>query len=625
MKSPLLLLCLAVPFVCSTKDCPTVLHKDLTCTNDYNNTIACTWNSTSMSVRPDSVCTLNVQKPGNKRYRSSCDLKPADHARPFLRTCLVQFHVMWRFQSFDKLNFTLSCSTMKLSWSMTYRPICHIKLNPPPKPHVNYTTVSWLPQVGNLRIRIYNCELQWKRVDQSWNEIQAKESIETQCDWNCTTELYSDDLILGEMYEARIRVQGAYLSSTWSNWSPTTTWVSPVGKPPPTQTPLSGTTGGVWGIAAGLVALLLLLILFRTDKTTWIYIKKIIHPPIPHPQVSFPKNACFQNEWSPYFTSDAIHSFSKSSEIVPVEMSSTVDDVTPIGTEAAQLEKKSNKHQNQSSGSGFSNPTYPHLSHAFLHVHSLRPGNLEACSCDTPYGPVGCQGDGDTAEQYNDEGRQREMEILQLLSNSSNNSEPMLLVSDYEKVDRVRLQSLDSGVCSGEEVSQESLEADSINTTDHPDEIPEGSEEQERGDGTETHIHKLFGGSGGVLDRATIQVCSGYEQVQKLLANSPEPPQLDSHFHSQGEEQVSLEQKLQEAEKPTESTLLLLPPLSSSTLVSLALASLAPLPMNFSGAGLSPSLRPLPGQTLERFAVMSQSRPVEPSGDGYMPVRQEED
>ncbi|KAM3623963.1 uncharacterized protein V6R79_017475 [Siganus canaliculatus] len=442
----------------------------------------------------------------------------------------------------------------------------------------------------------------------------------------CKTELDQSDLFRGETYEARVRVQDAQYLYTWSEWSPTTTWVSPIGEipPPPTPPPLSGVTKAVWGISACAAVFVFLFILTRTDKTTWLYVvKRIRGPPLPHPGKSFLQDVNFQNGWSPYFTSDTIHSFSKSSEIVPVEMSSTVDDVTPIGPEAAQLEKKSNEHHSQSSSSGFSNPSYSHLSHASLPILSLRPGNLEACSSDTPYGPVGCQGDGDTAEQYNDEGRQREVEIVQLLSNGSNNSEPMLLVSDYEKVDRVRLQSLDSGVCSGEEVSQESLEADSINTTDHPDEIPEGSMEQERGDGTETHIHKLFGGSGGVLDRATIQVCSGYEQVQKLLANSPEPPQLDSHFHSQGEEQVSLEQKLQEAEKPTESTLLLLPPLSSSTLVSLALASLAPLPMNFSGAGLSPSLQPLPG--LERFAVMSQGRPVEPSGDGYMPVRQEED
>ncbi|KAM3623444.1 uncharacterized protein V6R79_011307 [Siganus canaliculatus] len=243
MKNPLLLLCLAVPFICpvETKDCPAILHEDLTCYNDYNNTIACTWNSTSMSVPPESVCTLFVQKPGNSKYRSSCDLKPADQARPSLRTCLVEFDVMWRFQSFDKLTFDLSCSTVNLSWKMTYWPICHIKLNPPPKPHVNYTTVSWLPQVGKLRIRNYNCELQWKRADQSWNEIQAKENISTQCDWNCKTELYSDDLIQGEMYEARIRVQDAYLLSTWSNWSPTTTWVSSVGKPfpcPPPPPPL---------------------------------------------------------------------------------------------------------------------------------------------------------------------------------------------------------------------------------------------------------------------------------------------------------------------------------------------------------------------------------------------------
>lgn len=61
----------------------------------------------------------------------------------------------------------------------------------------------------------------------------------TQCDWNCTAELDPDLLIQGERYEARVRAEAAHdwADSTWSEWGPTTSWVSLVGKtkPPPSS------------------------------------------------------------------------------------------------------------------------------------------------------------------------------------------------------------------------------------------------------------------------------------------------------------------------------------------------------------------------------------------------------
>lgn len=60
-------------------------------------------------------------------------------------------------------------------------------------------------------------------------------TIDKDCKLNCETELNPDGLFQGERYEARTRVlvSQAKPTSTWSDWSPTTSWVSPVGKTKP--------------------------------------------------------------------------------------------------------------------------------------------------------------------------------------------------------------------------------------------------------------------------------------------------------------------------------------------------------------------------------------------------------
>lgn len=52
-----------------------------------------------------------------------------------------------------------------------------------------------------------------------------------ECTLNCTAEL-TDDLILGEWYEARVRVRPSHkrFTSSWSEWSPIESWKSQTGK-----------------------------------------------------------------------------------------------------------------------------------------------------------------------------------------------------------------------------------------------------------------------------------------------------------------------------------------------------------------------------------------------------------
>lgn len=335
---------------------------------------------------------------------------------------------------------------------------------------------------------------------------------------------------------------------------------------------------------------------------------------------SFP----FQNVLSSHFSRECFSSFMKPVEIVPVEVTSTLDAVVHSGLEAVLQDIKA-KNSNQSTSSNFSNPIYSQLSPRPPPLFPLTVGKLQACDADTPYGPVGCHGDDNTAGQDRDEVRGKEVSILQLFSEVNN--EPMLVISDYEKVERLqperlRLQSLDSGVGTGEEASQESLEADSISVT------PDGSKsKEETEEGEKLDFLKLFRGSAGVLDKGSIQVCSGYEQIQKVQDESPELHSLDSGINSGGEEQMSQEESPEDDDnKPTESTDLLFTPLRPFGVEEQSLFSFAPLPIKFSGATVSPVLQPLPGHILERIALMSSNWSVsamEPSGDGYLPVSQE--
>ncbi|XP_071360237.1 interleukin-2 receptor subunit beta-like isoform X2 [Trachinotus anak] len=627
-KTPLLFLLLAMLRVCTVRmdiaNCPSLPDKNLTCYNDYNQNITCVWNSTN--VHTDAVCTLHAIKLNyNSKFAHSipCDLQPVSTSEPALKKCSLYFKKPYLFFEKDVVSINLSCNSTKKNVTISYRPVCHVKLNPPGKPEINFTTASCFTQVQfNKKLPYYKVELQWKREDQSWSDstVQTKD---TKRDSDCTTELQPDFLIQGERYEARVRLRATdqWIKSTWSDWSPTASWVSPVGgtKSPPLQ-PLSGVAGSVLGmiIAGAVFALFLAVLLMRNDKATWVY-RKIKGSPLPDPGKSFLKDVNFQNWLSPHFTSESFHFPLKQEEIVSVEVTYTVDAVTLCKKEASLLEKMRSENSYESSSSSFSNPSYSRPL-----VSSPTTGNLEPCAADTPSGSVGSKGEGKTAEEEREEERKKELEILQLLS-KGNNSEPVQVISDYEKVERhqdeqFRLPSLDSGVCSGEEVSQESLEADSISATDSHDEGSEGKEQEREGGNGKVDFRMLFGGSGSVFSKGSIQVCSGYEQVPKLLPGSPELPSMDSGVCSGGEEQMSHEESLEDFDKSTESTSFQFPPPFSST-IPCSLPSVSQLPFKFSDTDLSPALQP---NVQERIALMSTSRSLAPSGDGYMPVKQEQ-
>lgn len=290
-------------------------------------------------------------------------------------------------------------------------------------------------------------------------------------------------------------------------------------------------------------------------------------------------------------------------EIVQVEVASSLNAVRSTELQAMLQGMLTVKSDHPSSSSGFSNPIYSHLSPPLPSALTLTAANLEPCDADTPYGPVGCQSDDKNVEQ------DEESAILRLLSEGK--CKETIVSSDYEKVervdmDRVRLQSLDSGVCSSEEVSEESLEADSI--TKAADEDRNEIEEEEN------DFLKLVGG-GGVLAKGSIEVCSDYEQIQKMPKYTSQPLSLDSSTISGCGQLVSHEHSLTEEES--------MPLLCSphAPVLQCSSPALPSLPLDLPGADFGGS-----GKILEQIPLMSLDRAVsgiEPSTDEYLPVRWE--
>ncbi|XP_029368582.1 uncharacterized protein LOC115049999 isoform X2 [Echeneis naucrates] len=628
METCLLFLLLGLLKVCTSRtdgaECPSLPQKDLTCYTDYDRCITCEWNSGHDHT--DAVCKLEAKRVNTSGlpYSATCALKP-DSVKPAVKACTMVFNRKGIFQQWHNLSIDLICKPA--NFRIYYQPSCHVKPNPPGKPEVNLTTVSWLAEINTHRsLQQYYCQLQWKTKDQPWTDPPPDQDPQLKdmqtYSTRCTGHLNPDLLIQGERYETRVRVLAANedVQSTWSDWSPTASWVSEVGRRKP---PLAGGVGQVLVIISlgSVFTLFMAVVLLRNKKATWVY-KKLRGPAIPDPGRSFLKD----NWVSPGFTTQLFPLSLQMEEIVLVEPTSTVKAVTLHKREEALKEKM---RMETSYDSSFSNPSYSHLC---TPPPAPLPStdNLEPRAADRPDGSVGSQDGGKNAEEDKEEERKKELEILQLLSKGNNNdSEPVQVISDYEKVEkpqveRLRLQSLDSGVCSGEEVSQESLEADSISVVDGHDEGSEVKEELREGGNGKVDFQTLFGGGGSVFGKGSIQVCSDYEQVQRPLLGSPELVSQDSGICSGGEEQASHEETPEDFEKSFGSKKFQFPPALSCTLPC-SLPSFPQLPLKFSGMDLSSALQPQsPDHVLKKIGLISESMSMAPSSDGYRPVRQEQ-
>lgn len=211
------------------------------------------------------------------------------------------------------------------------------------------------------------------------------------------------------------------------------------------------------------------------------------------------------------------------------------------------------KSQQCYESSNFSNPSYSHS--CSPPAISLSTSNLDACDADTPYGPVGCQGGSPSAEENADDAR-RDL-VLQQLTCRGGDSGPLQVVFDYEKVESQeqrsgsKCQDLGSGCGNGSRDKRP--EAGGIGATAGPLKVAEQTVEVE----DKIDFQKLFG-STRILNEGSIQVSSGYEQVQQLQSDSSELLSLDSGVSSGVEDQVSQEESLEDTD--TESNHLLYSP-----------------------------------------------------------------
>ncbi|RVE75871.1 hypothetical protein OJAV_G00003060 [Oryzias javanicus] len=407
-------------------------------------------------------------------------------------------------------------------------------------------------------------------------------------------------LIQGETYEARVRVRAIErnIEGIWSDWSPTLTWVSSEGRPKPPP----GKSMAVWNITiAGAVAFVLISIgvILSKEKTVWIYVvKKITGPPVPNPS----KSTSIHKWSSLLFTSESFDSCLKEEEIASLQLIPTVDAVQVIRPEEKLLKEKINY---ESGSSGFSNPSYSALCPSPLPLLSQTSNDVLLC---TPSGPA--QGQQETRKTETDNKRieAARKEILELLLKDSNIVTAMR-ISDYEKVEHLRQQSVDSGTCCCEGVSPRDAETDGFALMDGLEKGALLKKEWDEGKDGTLDFHKLFGSSERASGKPSIQVCFEYERVSTPHADSPELPSLDSGLNSTVESQ---EESMEVNDPSTRFPF----PCSSP--------SFPQHDLNFCGSGLNPVLESLLSPVkLDSFSLVPSKMMIEPSGNDYMPVRHE--
>ncbi|MEQ2311862.1 hypothetical protein AMECASPLE_024879, partial [Ameca splendens] len=251
----------------------------------------CVWNSSAVYGDAEDVCTVHAEyKSTDYPYNAFCDLKPFDVSKPALKNCSLFFKGKYVFWIKQNISINVNCMPSKRSESIFYNPSCHIKVNPPGKPTINQTTVTWHSLVEKHKvIKDFHYQLQWKQKDESWDDLTVG-TVEKKCKGHCEAQIPSL-LMKDETYEARVRVQAFYKNQygTWSEWSPTESWVSQVGSLKPASE---------WGVSSRgvltLVALALLLagIVLLIRKKNLVYVMKSFKgAPLPDPG----KSEIFQN------------------------------------------------------------------------------------------------------------------------------------------------------------------------------------------------------------------------------------------------------------------------------------------------------------------------------------------
>ncbi|XP_077379485.1 uncharacterized protein LOC144020175 isoform X2 [Festucalex cinctus] len=516
----LLLLTFRLAVAAVRPDCPKRQHSNLSCFNDYNRTITCVWNNSD--ARPDddddddddvAACSLHAERsnaPKPRRvYKSRCLLRPLDVRTPSSpRTCSLIFGKDGIFQSDHELNVSINCSDVKMP---AYKPACHVKLPPPGKPEIKQTAVSWAVAKQHF-MPLYDFQLEWKLAEEPWNGASVHRETELSHNESSRSELSLDQLTRGAVYEARVRVKPSKdtLESAWSDWSAAARWTSDVGE---AAAPPADSLWLVLGltVSGAAIAVFLALLVFRTDKTNWVYIfKKIRGPLLPDPGKSF-----LQNWANPPFTNESLQFFLQPVDILTVMSVGCMNPQDPrgpgdqwypggTGDPKTLLEKMIMRTTMVDFFAARNSQPWP------APVTFLTSGNLMPCAPDSPYGHVGTLADQDGEMK---DARNLPLEVLGKFSQSE--ATPVI-ISDYEKVEK--LQSDRSG----------------------EDEASGGR----RGGVGQSPFE-------GTLTEASIQVSLDYECIRTHHDDGPELPSADSGIGGVSEEHGCPEESLEDGEGKT--------------------------------------------------------------------------
>lgn len=220
--------------------------------------------------------------------------------------------------------------------------------------------------------------------------------------------------------------------------------------------------------------------------------------------------------------------------------------------------------------------------------------------------------------ELNNEGNKTKSDIQKLFEDSGRILGKNYILSPYKQIpitqaenaELFRLQSVDSGMSSNEDVSQDSMEEDSVYMAEEDD---EGTLNKER---RQKDFQKVFG---GIFCQNFPQGVSEYKQIPIMQA---ELSSLDSETSRIDED--SLEDSMEEDDKTTKGTRFWFPPLLPTPLTSpIVSLSQQPLDTARSKSGLvSPPLQR--NDLLKQSIQMSDSVVRQPYDNGYRPVKQEQ-
>nr|XP_057906308.1 interleukin-2 receptor subunit beta isoform X2 [Doryrhamphus excisus] len=212
-----LYLTLGIVFSLHAPDCEAALQ-GFSCVNDFIDKVTCTGNR--FSVDPGLDCWIRGHKKVKSRIISqSCRVK--DHAdSPPGCSFVFESH----FTPFEVMpNISLTCDRRLVSSLKDYDVTSHIQMHPPGPANVtridNDTVIWWGPSSPlSVFLDVFDYEVQ---IQQTGPKLKEPTTLLTN-----EAQVQIPAWLKGE-YQLRVRVKPANREgSQWSEWSPTTTWVT---------------------------------------------------------------------------------------------------------------------------------------------------------------------------------------------------------------------------------------------------------------------------------------------------------------------------------------------------------------------------------------------------------------